>query len=196
MRIILGSSSPRRKELLGKIAASFEIISPDIDETPFPHETPDQFCMRASSEKARAVIPSAGEGEYLIISADTIVTIDGLILGKPSGKNDAVAMLRKLQGRTHQVKTAITLIRGGSVPCEITALDTTGVRFKTLSDDDIENYLSSIHYLDKAGSYAAQDNGNLIIEEIHGSMTNVIGFPQGLFFRMLHSTGLDLSDLA
>ena len=196
MRIILGSSSPRRKELLGRIVNSFEIMVPDVDETPNPGEAPEAFCLRAAKDKAEAIARRIS-GEGLLIASDTIVTIDGLILGKPKDHDDAVAMLERLQGRTHAVKTAITLLhthKGGF--SEATGVETTEVTFKPLSREQIEEYLSSIHYLDKAGSYAAQDNGAMIIASYRGSMTNVIGFPTALFFRLLAETGLSPADLA
>lgn len=196
MRIILGSSSPRRKELLEKIVHAFEIMTPDIDEIPFPGEEPESFCLRASREKADALRTKAGSGEYLLISADTIVTIDGLILGKPKDRLDAESMLSRLQGRTHQVKTAVTIILSQSgATQEFSEVDTTSVTFKPLTDSCIARYLDSIHYLDKAGSYAAQENGGMIIASTEGSMTNVIGFPTGLFLRMIGKAGLSPSGL-
>jgi septum formation protein len=196
MRIILGSSSPRRRELLGKITDSFEILSPDVDETPLPGEEPETFCLRAAKDKAEAIARKVS-GEYLLISADTIVTIDGLILGKPRDHDDAFGMIERLQGRTHKVKTAITLFhahKGGF--SEATGAETTEVTFKSLSSEEIEQYLSSIHYLDKAGSYAAQEKGEMIIASLHGSMTNVIGFPVALFFRLLDETGISPKELS
>ena len=196
MRIILGSSSPRRKELLGRIVSSFEILSPDVDETPLPGEQPEAFCLRAAKDKAEAIARRVS-GECLLITSDTIVTIDGLILGKPKDHADALSMLERLHGRTHEVKTAITLLhthKGGF--SEASGIETTEVTFKPLTREGIESYLASIHYLDKAGSYAAQENGSMIIASYRGSMTNVIGFPTALFFRLLHETGLSPADLS
>ena len=191
MHIVLGSSSPRRKELVGRVFPTFTIAVPNVDETPLPGESPETFCLRASRDKAAALLPAMESGDYLLISGDTIVTIDGLILGKPSSYDDACAMLTRLCGRTHEVMTAVTLhssIKG--VQKEISEMETTRVTFKNLSHDDIIAYLSKIHYMDKAGSYAAQEFGEMIISSVDGSMTNVIGFPMGLFFTMLHTLGM------
>jgi septum formation protein len=194
MRIILGSSSPRRRELLGRLVSSFEIISPDIEEIPLPDERPEKFCLRAAKDKADEIVRRVGEGEYLIISADTIVTIDGLILGKPKDHSEAVSMLERLQGRTHSVLTALTLIRSHEgTRAEHSAVDTTEVTFLALDREGIEQYLSSITYRDKAGAYAAQENGEMIIGSVNGSMTNVIGFPINLFIKMIYEMGITLS---
>ncbi|MGL4370929.1 MAG: Maf family protein [Spirochaetota bacterium] len=192
MKIILGSSSPRRKEMVGKIFPSYSVISPDVDETPRQGETPEAFCLRASQDKARAIIERAGQLDYLLICADTIVAIDGLILGKPAERNDAVSMLTRLSGRTHKVETAITLIlmQSGEMT-EISEAETTEVLFKKLSAQDIEDYISAVHCMDKAGSYAIQEEGGRIVESIEGSRTNVIGFPMGLFYTMLHRLNIE-----
>ncbi len=187
MKLILASSSPRRRELLGLITSSFEIIAPDIDEDTDHVETPRQYAERMAYLKASAVHIeplSARREPCLIISCDTIVTIDGRIIGKPLDFNDAFRTLRSLSGRTHRVITSLTLRIEDSSPEILTASETTGVTMKDLSDETITEYLSMIEYRDKAGSYALQEHGDMIIDSVRGSVSNVIGFPLRLFLQM------------
>ena len=187
MKLILASSSPRRRELLGLITSSFEIIAPDIDEDTDHVETPRQYAERMAFLKASAVRiePHSTRREpCLIISCDTIVTIDGRIIGKPLDFNDAFRTLRSLSGRTHRVITSLTLRIEDSSPEILTASETTDVTMKDLSDETITEYLSMIEYHDKAGSYALQEHGDMIIDSVRGSVSNVIGFPLRLFLQM------------
>lgn len=187
MKIILGSSSPRRKDILGKIFESFEIITPETDEGILEHEAPDNYARRISRGKAHAIQSALPERDApcLIITSDTIVTIDGKIIGKPANFNDAVGILTSLSGRTHEVISAITLLaRDGATSRERTQTETSRITFKPLLESDITGYLGKIEYIDKAGAYAAQEWGEIIIESIAGSRTNVIGFPLRLFFKM------------
>jgi len=182
MTIILASSSPRRQQILKSLTADFRIIKPDTQEIPFHGETPVAFALRAANDKAvcvRNILASDRKG--IVISADTIVAIDGHILGKPSDHDDAVRMLSMLSGREHSVITALCIASGSLIS---TRYETTFVRFRDLSKKLILDYLDSIEFLDKAGSYAFQDGGSVIINETRGSITNVIGFPLRLFFSM------------
>ena len=194
MRVILASSSPRRKELLKNIIPEFDIIIPDADERVLPGEEPGTHAERVSELKAWGTANkiSAIDKEYLIIASDTIVTIDGIIIGKPSDFDDAVNILESLSGRTHYVISAITILLSREGLQVFTSSEKTAVTFKNLNSDEIRAYLGRIEYLDKAGAYAAQEYGNLIIEKIEGSVTNVIGFPLRLFFALL--AGQDLLD--
>jgi septum formation protein len=187
MKIILGSSSPRRKDILSGMVQGFEIISPEIIETTHPGEDPVSYAERISAEKARAILKglSGREDDFLLITCDTIVTIDGKIIGKPESLKDAFDKLKTLNGRTHLVISAITIARGISRSELKTCSETTSVTFKKLSDDSLKKYLDTIEYSDKAGAYAVQENGDAIIERIDGSISNVIGFPTRLFFNML-----------
>ena len=194
MNIILGSSSPRRKSIVGGLVDGFRIAHPEIDETPMESEAPETFAVRISEEKSRAILASGAINAYpsLIITADTIVTIDGLVIGKPTDFNDAVAMISRLNGRTHRVITALTLLaaeRAGDHRI-VSGRESTEVQFKRLDRDGIVQYLSAIDYLDKAGSYAFQEHGGMIVEGYRGSATNIIGFPLRLFFSMLSDMGL------
>jgi septum formation protein len=194
MNITLGSSSPRRKWIVGALTGAFSIAHPSILETPFAAEDPEAFAVRIAEEKCRAIV-DAGAIDVrpaLVITADTIVTIDGLVLGKPAGLDEAVEMISRLVGRTHRVITALTLLASETPDdCRIrTGREETEVTFKHLDRDGIYRYLSAIDYRDKAGSYAFQEHGSMIIEGYTGSVTNIIGFPLRLFFSMLSDMGL------
>jgi septum formation protein len=186
MHIILGSSSPRRKDLLSSLISQFTIIRPDTDEQVLANETAHEYCMRVAEEKRESLMPMLPQTEnILLISSDTTVSLDDHILGKPEDYDDAERMIRLLQGRTHQVLSALALyIRIGTFEKRISGIESTDVAFKHLSSRDIAEYLSSIEYKDKAGSYAAQECGDMIIQKISGSVTNVIGLPLRLFFRL------------
>ena len=186
-RIILASSSPRRRQILSHLIDDFNIIKPETEEIPEPGESPRDFALRTAYEKAEFVLNVlAGRGN-IVIAADTIVTFDNHILGKPSNHTDAVRMLSLLSGREHHVITALCLACSENIHDRKrinTRCETTAVRFRKLSGAEILDYLESIEFMDKAGSYAFQENGSLIIEEVRGSVTNVIGFPLRLFFAM------------
>lgn len=186
MKIILGSSSPRRKEILSKIIDTFDICIPRVDEEIVEGENPRDYSNRIAREKIeylRGVVPPDDES-CLIISCDTVVTIDNMVIGKPRDYADATAKIEMLSGKTHRVISSISLalVREDE---QTTGSEITEVTFKNLGKHDIIQYLNSIDYRDKAGAYALQENGELIIEKIHGSVTNVIGFPLRLFFRLL-----------
>ena len=189
MKIILASSSPRRRQILSPLVSDLVIITPDIDEIPMPGEKPSDFALRAATEKAMAVNGMVKGGYRLIIAADTIVTIDDIILGKPVDYNDAFCTLTRLSGREHSVITALCLVGNGGM--KTADFLETRVRFRELSSEDIRMYLERIEYRDKAGSYAFQEGGSYIIESLEGSVTNVIGFPLSLFYSM--AVGMDMT---
>lgn len=168
--IILASKSPRRRELLKYITNDFKTVDADVDETLRDGIAPADAVMYLSRIKA---LPFRNEKD-IVIGADTIVSIDGKILGKPMDNNDAAAMLRLLSGREHSVFTGVTLIKGKkekSFFCE------TKVRFFDLSDDEIEAYIKTNEPLDKAGAYGIQGLGCLLVEKIDGDYFNVVGLP-------------------
>ncbi len=186
INIVLGSSSPRRKSLLNNLFQDFTIIHPDIVETPHHGEAPLEFVNRIASHKLMDIYHKVTYEHALIITCDTIVTIDNEILGKPYDEEHAYSMLLKLSGRTHQVISSISMAyKHGHHNQKHSDYEITNVNFKLLPSSDIKNYLSKINFLDKAGSYAAQEYGDDIIQKIDGSLTNVIGFPLRCFFRML-----------
>jgi septum formation protein len=198
MNIVLGSSSPRRKTILSGLFETFEIISPSVDERIQEFETPLDFSMRVSREKCAAILNSytpMPRSETLVITADTIVALEDAIIGKPKNFNDALGILSLLNGKTHGVITCLTLAVVGcgmEQGCPATGCEITKVRFKKLGREDIISYLDLIDYRDKAGGYAFQEYGDMIIENFHGSATNIIGFPLRLFFSMVGE--LELSD--
>jgi len=196
MNILLGSLSPRRKELLSRIVDNFRVYGRDIDETQVPGESPADYSARISRDKAREIIPSIPDSEQpcLLITSDTIVTIDGIILGKPESRKDAEQILGMLQSRTHSVISSITLTLLPADPEGssdlLTGTESTGVTFRPLTRAEIGRYLDMIDYRDKAGAYAIQEHGDLVIQEYSGSLTNIIGFPLRLFFSMTVQMGI------
>ncbi len=193
MKIVLGSSSPRRREILGRIVDSFDTAVPEADESVLPGEEPLPYALRVAWDKARSIVPPEASARVprLLISCDTIVSIEGEIIGKPADESGARGILRRLAGRTHLVISALCLkYSEGESECAALRAETTGVTFKKLGDEQIGDYLGRIHFLDKAGSYALQESGEMIIEHIEGSISNVIGFPLRLFFQMLSEMGL------
>ncbi len=172
--LILASASPRRAELLKLLRVKFRIIPSDAIEVVHEHLTPLEICQLNAHRKARAVakrIPDA-----LVIGADTLVFLDNKILGKPRNLADARRMLARLQGRTHQVVTGISLIQLRTHRERVFAIST-DVLFHPLDAGQIRDYLSRINPLDKAGAYAIQESGEKIISEISGSYSNVVGLP-------------------
>ncbi|HPF05053.1 MAG TPA: Maf family protein [Spirochaetota bacterium] len=190
MKFILGSGSPRRRELLQPLFGDIEIIPPHIDESIIHGEKPADYTLRIVNQKMDEVLSGKNE-EALYLTSDTIVAIDGCILGKPLTRREAFSMLRLLSGREHSVITAVCIVypAGGTFKKE-SAYEESAVLFKELSDESINRYLDIINYCDKAGSYAVQESGEMIIDSIKGSVTNVIGLPLGLLFRMIGNAGL------
>ncbi len=183
-RIYLASRSPRRRELLRQIGVRHEVLllresgdRLDIDETPLPDETSQDYALRIARGKANAGWQRVIERHiprYPVLGADTAVILDGEILGKPLGLDAAIAMLGKLAGRSHQVMTAVALVC--ETRCEA-LLSTSTVRFKTLSEREIHAYASSGEPFDKAGGYAIQGRAAAFIEHLQGSYSGVMGLP-------------------
>ena len=186
-RLILASASPRRRELLRAVGVPFAVIPPAVDERPRPGESPRRFARRAAREKGADV--AARHPGAFVLAADTIVVVRGEILGKPADRREGFRMLSRLAGRDHLVHTAVCLIaRDGR--CRDEALATTRVRFRPLTRAEIEAYLRTGETDDKAGAYAAQGAGNLLIDRIAGSYTNVVGLPMTVVVEMLKAAGL------
>lgn len=172
--LILASASPRRAELLKLLAPGFRILPGHVDEVTHDHLTPLEVCQLNAHRKARTIakqIPDA-----LVIAADTLVFVDNEILGKPRHQTEAAQMIGRLQGRTHQVVTGVCLIHLRTHTERIFA-DSTDVLFHPMNKRQIRHYLKQIDPLDKAGAYAIQERGELIIAEISGSFSNVVGLP-------------------
>jgi septum formation protein len=171
--LVLASSSPRRRELLRELEVGFEIVAPEVDETPLPGEPPWALVTRLARAKARSV--SKQFSGRLVLGADTVVALDGELLNKPAHREEARRMLERLSGRVHEVWTGVCLARDARV-LEIFAT-VSHVRFRVLSPAEIEAYLDTGEGYDKAGGYAAQGSGRQLIEVIEGSLNNVIGLP-------------------
>ncbi|HEY0556905.1 MAG TPA: Maf family protein [Thermoanaerobaculia bacterium] len=187
--LILASASPRRRELLGGLGLRFTVRASDIDETPRPGEDPAATVLRLAQEKAAA---EAHPGE-LVLAADTVVVIDGALLGKPRDPEDARAMLARIAGREHTVLTGVALEEPGS-DRRISEVASSRVRMAALTPDQIAEYVATGEPLDKAGSYAVQGIGALFVEEIFGNYTNVVGLPLPLTWRLFRELGYELMD--
>ena len=182
-QIILASRSPRRSELLTAAGIVFEVLAADVDETPHVNEAPDKYVERLAIEKARAVFELRPGAR--VLGADTTVTIDGEILGKPADEADARRMLRLLRGRPHDVHTGVALVSAGRVR---SAIDTTRVWFAPMTDEDISWYIATGEPVDRAGAYAIQGFASRFIPRIEGSYSNVVGLPVALVSSILSET--------
>jgi septum formation protein len=177
MELVLASQSPRRSELLNSAGIPFRVQAANVDETLLPGEGPVDYVRRLACAKAQAV-----QGD-LVLGADTVVVLDGQIMGKPADAEDAARMLRSLSGRAHEVLTGICLIGR-----EITvAHDTTTVLFSELSEEEIWDYVATGEPMDKAGAYAIQGTASRFVERIEGSYSNVVGLPMAMVYRQLLS---------
>lgn len=189
MSIILASNSPRRRELLAQIGIrDFQILSPDVDETVEPGLSPARMVETLSLRKARAAAGRAG-AEDLIIAADTVVALDGRVLGKPRDQGEAFAMLSALSGREHRVYTGVTVLRGGQAATEH---EETAVAFRALTPEEIRDYIATGEPMDKAGAYGIQGVGALLVQGIRGDYCNVVGLPLFRLGRMLSGFGVKL----
>ena len=211
MRLVLASASPRRAELLRAAGISFDVVIANVDESVRPGETPPQHVARLAEEKAFRVLPQARTRP--VLGADTVVVVDGAILGKPADAADARRMLRTLSGRQHQVMTGVALIaepavlgahaaEGGPhvsgagaayVPESITVrdgIDVTTVEFAPLTEAEITAYVGSGEPMDKAGAYAIQGLASRFVRRIEGSYSNVVGLPVALVYDLCKRAGL------
>ncbi len=173
-RIILASASPRRKQLLEQVGLMFDILPSDIDEDTFVHHDPIQNIQAIALNKAQNVAMKVQNG--LVIGADTQVIIDGRTLGKPIDKTDAMNMLSALSGKMHKVITGVAIIDVETGLCE-TWVETTVVKFRRLTLDEIISYIESGEYEGKAGSYGIQGRAAAFVERIEGCYFNVVGLP-------------------
>ncbi len=182
--LILASASPRRAELLQQLNLIFQVVPGNAAEMTHEHLSPRELCQLNAHRKARSVakiIPDA-----LVLGADTLVFLDDEIMGKPADVAEARRMLARLQGRTHQVVTGISLIHLRAHR-ERTFAVSTDVIFRSLTTRQIDDYLARVNPLDKAGAYAIQEHGELIVSEISGSYSNVVGLPVERVGEELHA---------
>jgi septum formation protein len=184
--VILASESPRRRKLLGRICADFRVVPSGIEERLDGPPTPETVAALAL-EKARVVAGRVSEG--VVVGADTVVVVDGDALGKPSGADDARAMLRRLRGRTHEVITGVAVVDAATGRAASTAV-VTSVAMRNVADDVIDAYVAGGEPLDKAGAYAIQEGGGALVEGFVGSYSNVIGLPLAATARLLREFGV------
>lgn len=187
MKLILASTSPRRAQILRDAGISFSILSSAVDETPYSGETPQQMVQRLADAKADLVAARA-IGPAILVAADTVVVLDGQILGKPRSTDDARRMLQLFSGRTHSVVTGVTLIRLPEMERR-QFVETTLVTFSAISGDDISRYLSTDEPYDKAGAYAIQGHAGRYIPRIEGCYFNVVGLPLSRLVATLQELG-------
>ena len=191
-RLILASASPRRRELISLICPDFETIPSEFDESTMPAElSPKEHVLLSAKEKARDVASKVSNG--IVIGSDTVVSVDEYILGKPADEEDAARMLRMLSGRVHQVYTGVHVIdvRDGKQR-ELNGCECTDVRFRELADQMIERYIATGEPMDKAGAYAIQGRGSVLIEGISGDFFNVVGLPVYRLGLILEELGMEV----
>lgn len=191
MDIILASGSPRRRELLTQMGLTFRVVVSDVDEGIDKDMPPEDQVYFLSQRKARAVAAlTAGDCPgALVIAADTIVSFEGEVMGKPHSQEEAVQMLSLLQGKTHQVYTGFTLCQNGR---EDTQVECTSVTFRPMTDAEIAAYAASGEPMDKAGAYGIQGLGGIFVEEIQGDYFNVMGLPICRLGQALKTFGVEV----
>lgn len=185
--LVLASASPRRQELLRRAGIPFEVQAAHIAEDPLPGETAKDCAERLACEKALAI--ARQRPQDIVLGADTVVAVEGQILGKPSDGADAARMLRMLSGRVHQVITGVCLVAGGQ--CSVGS-ETTSVTMSDISEKEIADYVAGGEPMDKAGAYAIQGIASRWIPRIEGDYSNVVGLPVALVWRMLRESSYHL----
>jgi septum formation protein len=184
--VILASQSPRRRELLALIGIAHEVRPADIDESYIEGESAEEHCERLARGKATTLAARA-RGDAVVIGSDTIVVVDGAILGKPADAADATRMLRLLSGRSHTVLTAVAVSRRGKVE---SAVERVAVTFRALDDAEIAAYIATREPMDKAGAYGIQGYGATIVSRIEGDYFAVMGLALNLLVQLLARVGL------
>ncbi len=188
-RLILASSSPRRRELLEKLGCSFQVMPSQVGESLDEALAPDEYVKKLSRLKALSVAGRVSSG--IIVAADTVVVLDGVILGKPKTSEKAQHMLHALSGKEHQVVTGLAVVDAETKVMKQEVV-TTKVKFRKLSDNLISRYIATGEPLDKAGAYAIQGKGALLVESIEGCYYNIVGLPLGTLNKLLEGFGVGL----
>ena len=186
MPVILASQSPRRRELLSQIGIAHDVRPADIDETVWPGEEPAAHAERLACTKAHTL--ALQHPDALVIGSDTIVVIDGAILGKPADAGEAVAMLERLAGREHTVVTAVAVAHKGRT---LSGVEVVTVCFRPLTRQQIAQYVATGEPMDKAGAYGIQGFGATLIERIHGDYFAVMGLPLGRLVGLIRALGYE-----
>jgi len=186
-RIVLASRSPRRAEILRSVGWDFEAVAANIDETRRESEDAVSYVRRLAQTKAEIAAEKTSAAR-LVLGADTVVVIDGEVLGQPRDDDDTRRMLKLLNGKWHEVLTGIALVRAGKPPRVLVGHQTTRVHFAEMSTDEIDWYVSTGEPNGKAGAYAIQGRGALFIKEIQGDYFNVVGLPLRLVYELMSDT--------
>ena len=187
---VLGSSSPQRKQLLLSVGLSFQVVSPDVDESFEENLSPDSAVIEIAKRKAHAVRQKVPENHW-VLAADTGVILGNRLIGKPADKTIASQNLEKISGQTHTVVSGVVLyIPNSKIECQVVFTD---VKFKQLTAQEKDWYLSTNEWIGAAGGYRIQGRASYFIEKIHGSYSNVQGLPIETVYRMLHQSGFDFS---
>ena len=186
-RIVLASSSPRRREILSALGLKFATRPADVDETLRDGEPAFDAAERLAREKA--AVAAAEAPDALVVAADTLVVLDGEALGKPKDRDEARRTLARLAGRTHDVVTAVALARDGRL---VSGREITRVHFAPMTPAEVEAYVASGEPDDRAGSYAIQGIGGLFVDRVEGSPSNVVGLPVRLLYTLATEMGIDL----
>lgn len=195
--LYLASTSPRRRGLLRRLGLGFRVLAPHPKQelavlVRNPRCTPRRIAIACARAKALSVVPRVRSG--IILGVDTVVVVDGSILGKPESKSDARRMLRMLSGRSHSVTSGVAVVRvpGGQM---LTAAETTRVTFRNLSPREIESYIATPEPYDKAGAYGIQERAGVFVSRVCGCYLNVVGLPVGLVLALLKRAGLKIPRL-
>lgn len=178
--LILASQSPRRKQLLEQVQIPFTVVTSQIEEKENPDLRPEELVLSLASQKAEAVFHH--HEDHVVLAADTIVVIDGLVLGKPKNDEEAVQMLKHLSGKSHHVLTGVSIFAQGK---KVSFYEKAEVTFFPLTDEEILSYVSSGEPLDKAGSYGIQGLGATLVEKISGDYFTIVGLPIARVVRVL-----------
>ena len=198
-RLVLASASPRRSQLLSNLGLDFTVVASQVDETIEPGLSPEQAVIEIARRKAQAVqrklsleAKTNPEQETVIVAADTIVVIEGKLLGKPVSAHEAIAMLSSLSGKEHKVYTGLALIvfENGHAQVPLTRSVVSKVRFRKLERAEIKAYVLSGEPMDKAGAYALQGKASVFVQSIEGCYTNIIGLPMPDLVAMLRGVGV------
>jgi len=184
--LVLASASPRRRELLLAAGFEVEVVPADVDERRLDHEAPAAYVRRLAVAKAAAVAARLSDGSRVILGADTVVVVDGDVLGKPRHEPEASQMLRRLSGRTHRVLTGVALVCGEE---SLEAVESSEVTLVRLDEAAVAWYVATGEPMDKAGGYGIQGYASRFVDRIHGSYTNVVGLPVSLVDRLLRRLG-------
>jgi septum formation protein len=189
-QLYLASRSPRRSELLSQIGVTHEVVAVNVDESPLPSESPADYVVRLALEKAAAGRAAVQNRPQPVLAADTAVTIDGEILGKPADRADGLSMLARLSGRDHEVYTGVALA-GDKLESR---LSVSRVSFRPITGAEAEAYWQSGEPADKAGGYAIQGLGAMFVTHLEGSFSGVVGLPLFATAELLHGAGIELME--